>query len=146
MDATAVGADNIYLELTDTTVPYLTVVADLTVSDETINFSEAELTTRGDIIWESPFSSNCTKNQYLILQNYEFKCVDFPENKEIQMFTISNILLIAIIAFVVAKWVVPKLTLKAVFRGLIRLLLKPFKRTKEQSASAWRDAKLKERF
>ena len=110
--------------------PYLTV--------ESIRFEAPKL------IFAPPDEEEWTltvKNGKLIAETQNQEYIFIPQNKEVVMWSISNILFVALIAFVVFK-LAPKLTLRRFFRMIFRLVIRPFKRAEKQVFEEARNVKM----
>ena len=85
---------------------------------------------------------NCSAGQYVTVQNHEMVCIDAPQPiiiKEVTMWTIGNIVIVAIIAAIVFK-MMPKLTLFNFFKAVWRLVIRPFKRKEAIVKGTWKHA------
>ena len=101
---------------------------------------------------EIPLDLNCSANQFITIKDHKMLCVDLPIStyiqnnptttiiKEVPMWTVSNILVVALIAAVVYK-MMPKLTLYNFFRACWKLVIHPFKKKEEEITATWKDAK-----
>ena len=84
----------------------------------------------------------CKPNQFLTAQQHKIVCIDLPPTtiiREVPMWTISNILIIAVIAAVVFK-LMPKLTLFNLFKALWKLIIRPFQRKEKHIKHSWEAA------
>ena len=88
-------------------------------------------------------SLNCEPNQFVTVKDHKMICVT-PSTltviQEVPMWTVSNILIVAIIAALVFK-VMPQLTLYNFFRAVWNLVIRPFKRKEKEITATWKDAK-----
>jgi hypothetical protein len=86
---------------------------------------------------------NCSAGQFMTVENKKMVCVDVLQPiiiKEVTMWTIGNIVIVAIIAAVVFK-MMPKLTLRNFFRAVWSLIIRPFQRKKKDIKFEWDTAK-----
>jgi len=88
---------------------------------------------------------NCTDGQFLTIQDQRMICVTPTPStltviQEVNMWTVSNILVVAIIAALVFK-VMPKLTLRNFFRAVWKLVIHPFKRKEKDIQREWNHAR-----
>ena len=85
---------------------------------------------------------NCTDGQFVTIKDQRMVCVT-PSTltiiQEVNMWTVSNIVVVAIVATIVYK-VMPKLTLRNFFRACWKLVIHPFKKKEEEITATWKDA------
>ena len=88
--------------------------------------------------------NNCLDGQVLTFNKNKITCENTPKiHKEANMWKLSNILIVAVIAFVIFK-IAPWITLRRCFKAFIGLVLKPFRRSKESVKQEWDIAKTEE--
>ena len=85
---------------------------------------------------------NCSDSQFLTIKDQRLVCVT-PSTltiiKEVPMWTISNILIVAIIAALVFK-LMPKVTLFNFFKVVWKLVIRPFRRREAIVKGSWKHA------
>ena len=88
---------------------------------------------------------NCSDGQFLTIQDQRMVCVTPTYDrqltiiKEVPMWTISNILIVAIIAALVFK-LMPKVTLFNFFKVVWKLVIRPFRRREAIVKGSWKHA------
>ena len=87
----------------------------------------------------------CSAGQFLTVQNHEMVCAYLPDNyiiiyEETPMWTLSNIVTVAIIAAIVYK-LMPKVTLRNFFKAVLKLIVRPFQRKEIEIKREWDIAK-----
>ena len=158
------GTNIVYLEDSDP-YPYSAVsVDDIVVTSDVTTVLSDDIVVTDEIHLEGATFLNikCSDNQFLTADRQgEIICKDLPKRqlimyetmpreyntiiyKEAPMWTISNILIVALIAAVVYK-IIPKITIYKVFKALWRLVLHPFSRKADEVKREWEDAKEKGR-
>ena len=112
---------------------------DITWSTISMNLGDLEIS--GDL--------TCEPNQFVTVKDSKMVCAEPHYTTEIQsttiikevpMWTVSNILVVAIIAALVFK-VMPKLTLYNFFRAVWKLVIHPFKRKEKDIQREWNHAR-----
>ena len=105
---------------------------------------------------EIPSSLKCQDNQFLTIKDHIMVCKDYPAGtimvpsqpitiiREVPMWTISNLLVVAIVAAVVFK-LMPKLTLRNFFKAVWKLVIRPFKRKEQAISDEWSKAEFETR-
>ena len=110
-------------------------------------------TATGSLEWETPLMDvfAVTVDGGLLLQGKELSKEYFEsieqkilnlEKKEAQpMFTVTNILIFMLIVVVTVKFVIPRLTIKYIFRKFANLVYKPGKKKIAEAETEWEKAK-----
>jgi len=152
-DAAAIEIDEMGDMITDaysgTTVAWTSIIADndVTISDpdSVISWKQPEIFL-GEIT--IPRDLNCENGQYLAIVDKTMTCADIPTttiielyDKEANMWTSTNILIVAIICLIVVKFVAPRLTLLNGLRWFVRFIQKPFKKAEKDVGDTWKEAK-----
>ena len=117
-----------------------TIPDDFLISNGTPTWSE-------DYV-EIPADLNCSANQFITVKDHKMVCgephytteiVQTTIIKEVPMWTVSNILVVAIIAMVVYN-MMPKLTMRNFFKVVWKLIIRPFQRKEKDISEAWKTA------
>ena len=85
---------------------------------------------------------NCPDYHYITVKNNELVCLELP--KEDQMYDLKFLLIVILIVIFTVKFIMPKLTLRTIFRAFIRLVKKPFEKAQGNAKQEWEKAKLDE--
>ena len=96
---------------------------------------------------------NCSAGQFLTIKDQKMVCVTIANApgtetltiiREVPMWTISNLLVVAIVAAIVFK-LMPKLTLRNFFKAVWKLVIRPFKRKEQAISDEWSKAEFETR-
>ena len=130
-----VADDTDYIQAVDDPDQWVISSGDVTWSTISMNLGDLEIS--GDL--------TCEPNQFLTVKDSKMVCAEPHYTTEIQsitiikevpMWTISNILIVAIIAAVVFK-MMPKLTLYNFFKAVWKLIIRPFQRKEKEISNEW---------
>ena len=132
--------DSVILTIEDSNAWIVTSDRTYEWSNPTVNIGDLEI---GDF--------NCSAGQFVTVKDHKMVCVTPSDRvlqtnitKEVQMWTVSNIVIVAIVAAIVFK-LMPKLTLRNFFKAVWKLVIRPFKRKEQAISDEWSKAEFETR-